>query len=201
MEICRQWGTCWRRRWWCYPQSPTMTMQRWWLRILGTRTSWKSCWIPCVVSPGLTLPLLKFFRSYVLQLQAGIWVFSHSLEGEGFSHGKVRGGIRSLLCLKKTSPRGEKHIHKNSPCLQTEVEEDAIETVHSCQASQLGNIPDPTVKWGDFQDAASSHCCSSRLSGAWLWVAWLGRNTWVHSWHPLCCLLDILFWLSGEFLL
>lgn len=95
----------------------------------------------------------------MLQLQAGIWVFWRSLEGEGFSHGKAHGGIGSLLCLEKTSPMGEGNTHiKTFRFCKLEVEEDAIGTVHSHQASQLGNIPDPTEELGDFWDTASSHC-------------------------------------------
>lgn len=147
-----------------------------------------------MVSPCLALPLPKLFRSCVLQLQAGIWVFSHSLEGEAFSHGRVRGGIRSLLCLKKTSPVGERNTYiKIFHVCKLEVEEDAIETVHSHQASQLGNILDPLEKLGDFQDTASSHCCSSNLSGADSEWPDCSGTVWEHSWHPLYPLLDILF--------
>lgn len=95
----------------------------------------------------------------MLQLQAGIWGFWHSLEREGFSHGKVHGGIRSLLCLKETFALEKRNTYiKIFHVCRLEVEEAAIETVRSCQASQLGNIPDPTVRLGDFQDAASSRC-------------------------------------------
>lgn len=64
------------------------------------------------------------------------------------------------MVLEENFPLGKRDaVIKIFHVCRLEVEEDAVETVHSCQASQLGNIPDPTVKLGDFQDtAASSHC-------------------------------------------
>lgn len=48
----------------------------------------------------------QVFQELCATALRGIWGFLHSLEGVGLNHGKVRGEIRFLWCLKKTSPWG-----------------------------------------------------------------------------------------------